>query len=117
MGSAGRMGPGYFPMMLSGGLLFFGAIIAGRGLAIDGEPLDRVSPRPLLAVLLSVASFGLTLERFGLLVAVPLVVLVMAFATPSRRWPEVALSALAMSVFCILVFVVGLDQQLRIWAS
>lgn len=115
MGTAGRMGPGYFPVVLSLGLLFFGAVIGLRGLATDGEPLELATPRPLLAVLLSVALFGLTLERFGLVVAVPLVTLVMAFASPRRRWLEVVASAFVMSAFCVLVFVVGLDQQLRIW--
>ena len=115
MGTAGRMGPGYFPIVLSAGLLLFGAIIGLRGIALDGEPIERVSLRPLLAVLFSVAVFGLTLERFGLVVSVPLVALAMAFATPRRRWLEVVASAFVMSAFCVLVFVVGLDQQLRIW--
>jgi len=115
MGTAAQMGPGYFPVLLSCGLLLFGLVIGIRGLAADGEALDVASARPLAAVLLAVAVFGLTLERFGLVVSVPLVVLVMAFATPRRRWLEVAASAVVMSAFCVLVFVVGLNQQLKIW--
>lgn len=115
MGSAERMGPGYFPVLLSGGLMLLGSIIAIHGLLSQDQPIESASPRPLLAVLFSVALFGLTLERFGLVASIPLVVLVMAFATPERRWLEVAVSALVMSVFCIVVFVVGLNQQLRIW--
>ncbi|NTI78478.1 tripartite tricarboxylate transporter TctB family protein [Rhizobium rhizogenes] len=115
MGTAGRMGPGYFPALLSGGLILFGIIIGFRGLAFDGETIERMAFRPLLAVVGSVAVFGLTLDRLGLVVAVALVTLIMAFATTSRRWVEVIVSAAVMSLFCVLVFVVGLDQQMKIW--
>jgi hypothetical protein len=115
MGTSSSMGPGYFPVVLSFGLLFFGLVIGMRGLATDGQVVELASLRPLVAVLASVALFGLTLDRFGLVVAVPLVTLVMAFATPRRRWLEVVASAVVMSLFCVLVFVVGLDQQLKIW--
>jgi hypothetical protein len=115
MGAAGRMGPGYFPAMLSGGLLLFGLVIGLRGLVIDGQPVEQIALRPLLAVLGSIAVFGLTLDRLGLIISVAMVSLIMAFATPSRKWVEVILSAAVMSLFCVLVFVVGLDQQMKIW--
>ena len=41
LGTAGKMGPGYFPLLLGGVLGVLGAILVGRSLVIDGEPLPR----------------------------------------------------------------------------
>ena len=43
LGSAGRMGPGYFPMLLGGALGLLGFILVARSLVIEGETIeDRV---------------------------------------------------------------------------
>ena len=60
-------------------------------------------------------AFGATIERFGLVVAVCAVTLLMAVATEERRWPEVIASAVVMSLFCIGIFVFGLGEPLKIW--
>jgi putative tricarboxylic transport membrane protein len=39
LGSVSQMGPGYMPMLLSIGLLIFGAVIALRAVTVDGPPI------------------------------------------------------------------------------
>ena len=42
LGTAGKMGPGYFPLLLGGVLGVLGLILVGRSLALDGEPLPPI---------------------------------------------------------------------------
>ena len=54
LGTAARMGPGYFPRTLGLLLMFLGAIIAFRGVRWDGEAIPKWRWRPTLVVLGSV---------------------------------------------------------------
>src|SRR4030095_10998012 len=69
MGSGGRMGPGYFPMALGGGLALLGILLVVRSLAIDGEPSGRLTLVPLLSIPAGVVLFGLSTERLGLVIS------------------------------------------------
>ncbi len=48
LGTAGKMGPGYFPLLLGGVLGALGLILIGRSVVIDGGPLPPFELRPLL---------------------------------------------------------------------
>src|SRR5262245_27592925 len=69
LGSAGRMGPGYFPMLLGGVLALLGFILVVRSLVITSEGEQEGVPQlhlvPLLVTTVSVCLFGLALERLG----------------------------------------------------
>ncbi len=56
LGSAGKMGPGYFPLLLGGLLGVLGVILIGRSLVLDGEPVPRFHLVPL--ALIAVAGAG-----------------------------------------------------------
>ena len=62
MGSALRMGPGYFPTWLGGIMTFIGAIVFGRSFYLKGEGLTAWSFRPLLVLVFSIAFFGVCLD-------------------------------------------------------
>src|SRR5690242_2189788 len=74
MGSALRMGPGYFPTVLSGLLALIGVASLLRSLRGATVAAPRLAWRPLLLVVLPVIAFGLLLRRAGLIVAVPVLV-------------------------------------------
>ena len=44
-GSASRMGPGYFPMLLSGLIMAIRLVVGSRGLTVEGPPVERVQLR------------------------------------------------------------------------
>src|SRR5687767_4741665 len=67
-GSTLRMGPGYFPTVLSWGTIVLGAIIVLRSFAIDGERVQRIGWRPLILVPGAIAVFGLLISRAGLVI-------------------------------------------------
>ena len=61
IGTAARMGPGYFPTMLGGLLALLGVSLSVPAFVTGGDGVQRFHLRPLLFVLLGVAAFGVTL--------------------------------------------------------
>jgi putative tricarboxylic transport membrane protein len=117
LGSAGRMGPGYFPMLLGGVLGLLGIILVARSLVNAGEAVGRLHLIPLLVIALGVCLFGLAIERLGLVVTLIAVVAVTAFASRDSRPLEVSALALVLAAFSVGVFVYALRLPLPIWPS
>jgi len=117
LGTAVRMGPGYFPLLLGGVLALVGAILVVRSLLIAGDPIGHVRVLPLVVVVVAVVLFGVLLPKLGLAVTLPLVIAVAALASvQSRRW-EVLILALVLTVFSALVFVYGLRLPIPLWPT
>jgi hypothetical protein len=114
-GTAGRMGPGYFPMLLSGLIILVGVIIGVRGLTIDGPPVEAVQVRPLLLITAAILLFGYLLETIGLALTTVALTLVAAYARRDARVPESLLLGVALALFAVLVFVYALSQPLPAW--
>jgi hypothetical protein len=117
IGSAGKMGPGYFPLLLGLLLLALGAVLIGRSIVLAGEPLPRFHLRPLLTIAVAVCLFGLMIERLGLVVALAVLTVLSAWAGPQFRWAETTALAIALTAFCIGVFVYALGLPLNLWPS
>ena len=108
-GSAGRMGPGYFPFVISCLLLLFGVITVVRSFLTDGEPVGALAWRAIALVIGSVVAFGLLLPTAGLVIAMLVMVLMSAAASEKFRFEWAATAGLVgLVVFCSLVFVKGL---------
>ncbi len=115
VGSALRMGPGYFPLVLGGLLAFLGVLIIAKGfLAGEGGPIGAVPWRALALILAAVLFFGLTVRGLGLVPSTFVTALMAAFA--SRRTGVVAalLISVGLTVLCVLVFVVALSLRLAL---
>ena len=69
MGTAGRMGPGYFPKVLGGILILLGLLAILRSLLTKGEAIGTIMWRPLVLILFACALFGMLLQPFGLIVS------------------------------------------------
>lgn len=109
MGSASRMGPGYFPVVLGGLLLLFGVIALVRSLLRPGEAIGPIGWKPILLVTAAIVVFAALLKPAGLLVALAALILVSASASANFKlgWRPIALMS-ALIAFCGLVFVKGL---------
>lgn len=114
-GSAMRMGPGYFPMILGGMLLVLGAAVVTRSMILPGEALGGFAPMPLVLVLASVALFALTVERLGIVLSVVLVTFVSSLASGRFRWLEVSLLAALMAALGVGLFTEGLGLPFKIF--
>jgi hypothetical protein len=118
MGRASRMGPGYFPTVLAGLLMFFGALAALRGLRQQGEPFGHFAWKPALLILASTLAFGFLLLRAGLIIALIVLILGSASASSKFRFERNAvLMALALIALCALVFVKGLGLPIPLFGS
>ncbi|MGE5712591.1 MAG: tripartite tricarboxylate transporter TctB family protein [Betaproteobacteria bacterium] len=109
MGSASRMGAGYFPTALGVLLMVIGIVSLVRSFVSAGAPIGTIAWKPAALVTSSTFLFGLLLRPAGLVPALVVLILVSAFASSRFRlqWRALGLMA-ALIAFCALVFVKGL---------
>jgi len=108
MGSAVRMGPGYFPAVLGGLLVVLGLMVLAKSLAVDGPRVEAFHFKPLLLVSGSVVAYGYLMKPGGLVVATASAVIIGALAGEEFKWKEVVVLTLVLVLFSWLVFVRGL---------
>jgi len=119
IGSAAKMGPGYFPFVLGALLAALGVTLLVRSVfwTKGSQQGPAFHLKPLVLVLSSVVLFGLLLRPLGLLVSTTLLVVVSSMASHEFRWKEALLNAAVLIVVVLLVFVYCLDFQVPIWPS
>ena len=107
-GTTMRMGPGYFPTLLGGILLVFGATILLRGIRSGEKVKGEWGVRPLAWITLSIVLFGFLLDRVGMVPATVVTLFAAAAAGREFRLKEVLLLAIVMTAFSVAVFSYGL---------
>ncbi|MGK9052678.1 tripartite tricarboxylate transporter TctB family protein [Xaviernesmea oryzae] len=113
LGTALRMGPGYFPFILACALVLFGVIILVQAARVQGEPIGPIAWRGILLILPAPIIFGLTVRGLGFVPAIFIAALVASFAS-SRMKPLTALVlSVALTIFSVLVFSYGLGLPFR----
>jgi putative tricarboxylic transport membrane protein len=115
MGTATRMGSGYFPAVISGLLVLLGVASTVRSFFRPGEPVGRLAGKPLALIVAGMILFGLLARGAGLIVALPLLALVSGYASQRFRVVQTLAITAVLSAFCILVFVVGLGIPLPLF--
>lgn len=104
LGTAVRMGPGYFPLILAVILTGLGAIVLVQAMRVAGEPIGPIALRGMMFILPAPVFFGLTVRGLGFVPAVFFAALIAAFAS-SRMKPLMAVVlATAISLFSMAVF-------------
>ncbi|MDO9416669.1 tripartite tricarboxylate transporter TctB family protein [Pararhizobium sp.] len=104
LGTAFRMGPGYFPLVLAIIMTLLGAVILFQATQIEGEPIGPMALRGMLFILPAPVFFGLTVRGLGFVVALFFTALIACFASQKMKpLPALALSA-AITVFSVAVF-------------
>lgn len=115
LGTAARMGPGYFPRILGILMIALGAILALRSLRLDGTPLPGWKWRPVIVVLGSVVVFGAIVNYAGLVLSTILLIAMASAASHEFRPKEAVISGLLLAALAVGVFVIGLKLQIGIW--
>lgn len=119
-GSSARPGPAYFPFGLGLLLAILGAMILFEALTIeteDGEPIGKFAWRPLLIILGAVLLFGFMLPRAGMVISLPVLVLISAYASDEHTWVGTIINAAVLTVMSWLVFIVGLKLTIPLWPA
>jgi len=105
-GSASRMGPGFFPIIIAALLTLTGFAILFRSRLASSLPVETVMWRSVMIVPLTIVIFGLLLEKLGLPLAVFLLLLGTALASVKFELSiRAALGAALFSAICAIVFV------------
>ena len=119
IGSAAKMGPGYFPFALGLLLGVLGAVLLSRSLLRTEapQPWPSLHLGPLAIVLLSVFLFSQVLKPFGLLLSTVLLVVIVSKASHEFRWRETLVNAAALVVIVLVVFVYFLKFQIPVWPA
>ena len=119
-GSSARPGPAYFPFGLGVMLGVLGAVVLFKSLTIEtegGDPIGPVAWRPLLVVLGAVSVFGLLLPILGMIITLPILVFISAFASNEFHVGETLANAAVLTVGSWLIFIKGLGLTLPLWPA
>ena len=115
VGSAFRMGPGYFPLILSIVITVIGVVIGIKALRDTEAFYPQIAPlRALAAIIIAPILFGLTVRGLGFVPAVALTSLSAATAATGQRPLVVLAITLGITVFCLGVFYYGLGLPVRL---
>jgi hypothetical protein len=114
IGSAVRMGPGYFPRIVSSGLTLLGLVLIVRSLLRGGEAIGVIALRPLVLVLLGTLAFGLLIERAGFWLASIVLVFASRLVEQELRLAEVAGLALILTALITVIFRYGLGLPMQL---
>jgi hypothetical protein len=120
IGTATRMGTGYVPRLLLWLLLVLGGGVLVQGLRaaredMPSEPGGLLRFWPLVAVTLAIVAFGLALERFGLFIALVLLLGIGSLAERNLRLWETVIAGALLILLSWLIFIVGLGLTIPMW--
>lgn len=108
-------GPGTAPRLFSWLLVATGAGVALTGLAASGPPLEKWGVRAPVLFIASVVFFGATVRPLGLIISTFFTLMIASAATREVRWVEASIWSAALTVFCVGLFVYGLNLPLQLW--
>jgi hypothetical protein len=110
VGSALRMGPGYFPVALGGILFLMGLYVMVQGLLKKEKVKGNWSLRALIVLPAAVVVFGFMVERTGFVPALIVLALVAAAAGREFKFVEVVVLAIVLTICCVALFIYGLGM-------
>jgi uncharacterized membrane protein len=104
-GTALRMGPGFFPIILGALLIVFGLYMLGSGLRQPEKIAGSWSLRALIILPLALVLFGVLMEHGGFVPAMLVLIFASATASTEFRFVEVLLFSIGLTALSVVVFV------------
>jgi hypothetical protein len=114
LGTARKLGPGAFPLLLSGVLALLGVIILLKGIRNPAAHDMTLPWRGIALIAVAPVLFGLTVRGLGLIPSIAIVVAVSAYASQRMSLKLAVALIIGLTLFCVLVFHVGLGLPLRL---
>jgi putative tricarboxylic transport membrane protein len=115
MGTAFRMGPGYFPFLLILLLAGFGVVLVLQGLKVKGEPIGALPWRGILLVTLPVIFFGATLKGLGFAPSLAISTFATTLASRLFDWKTALTVTAALVALCWAIFIWGLGLPISLY--
>jgi hypothetical protein len=119
MGTAAKMGPGYFPFWLGIVMAIIGAIVIMTSVSKKGQS-DKLVKWDWVSVLWvtgSVVLFGLMIKPMGLMVSLAMLIFISAMASHEFHWKGTILNVIILNVIAYAAFIWGLKLQFQVWPS
>jgi hypothetical protein len=128
IGTAARMGPGYFPLMLGIILALLGAVVAFKALVVetpDGDKIGKWAWKPLTFIIAANLLFGIMigglpsigLPPMGLIAGIFALTIVASLAGETFKLKEVLVLSVILSIGSYMAFVVLLNLQFPVWPT
>lgn len=119
MGTAARMGPGYFPFALGLVLAILGAIVLLGSMTKSATEthVDKFDWRIAFLVIGSVILYGLILKLLGIYISVFVLVVVSSLASHEFNLKVAVANGIFLVIFSYLAFVKGLGLIFPLWPS
>jgi hypothetical protein len=114
-GTASRMGPGYFPVILSWVIIGIGVIVGFKALTIEGPRIEPLQLRPILVIIAAILAFGYMIDRVGLAITAVLLTILAGLARRDVNLLETVLLGAGLAIFSVLLFVYALSQPFPAW--
>lgn len=113
VGTAGRMGPGYFPFVLGCILAVLGVAIVLIHLRTGAEATEPrpFAARPFFTIILAVAGFAVFLEPLGFVAATMIMTTLAAFAERPFNLKRTIALGFGLAALGWLIFVLGLGMN------
>jgi putative tricarboxylic transport membrane protein len=108
-------GPGTAPRLFSFVLAALGAAVAVTGVFTEGPPIEKYKLRGPSLVIISIFAFAAMIRPLGLVPATFLTFMISILGSTEMRWIESVMAAVAMTAFCVLLFVYLLNLPFQLW--
>ena len=107
-GTLQKMGPGYFPRVLSVILIAFGLVTLVKGLRSGERVRGSWGWFPLLMLTIALLAFGFLMEHVGLIPALVVLFFTAAYAGKEAKFTEVLGLTVVMCIAATAIFIWGL---------
>lgn len=124
-GTLHRMGPGIFPLIVSGLMVLLGVALGVQGLTAwrlhrnaggkSGLIPDFPAVRALLLTMLSLLAFAMLIRPAGMLIAITVMAFIATRAQPGRPIVSSLILSISLSCICALIFVYGIGLPISLW--
>jgi hypothetical protein len=115
LGTAFRMGAGYFPTLIGGILFLVGFVIAMKAFFGAEKSLTFPKSRPVLFIVISIILFGLLIKPLGLILTAFIVVITSRLAGENFHIRETISLAAVLAALSAVLFVYVLGLLFPVW--
>lgn len=116
-GTAGRMGPGYFPALLAILLMVVGVISLVISFVRPDEAVQRPAYGRLALITLSVVLFGVLLRPLGLIPSTFIFVMLSSLGSTRFSWKTNLILAAGLAVGCAVIFITLLGLPIPLFGT
>jgi hypothetical protein len=115
IGSAARMGPGFYPLVVGVLLVLIGiAIVFRSGREADAEPITPPAWRAVAFIIGAIMFFALTARGLGLLPSIFITAALSSLASPRTSIPMALGFGILLTAISVAIFVFALRLNLQL---